>query len=344
MPGVVLFAGGLTIFLLPFTLASRAPSGWKTDYIIAMIVVGFLVLVAFGLYETYVAKEPFLKNKFLTDRSVIAACLIDMTYQISYYCWNSYFTSFLQVVCNLTVAEAGYVRTLSQLTALNPSTPALTLCQGQLNLPSSLRHPPLHRRLRHSPHGALQVAFLRDSPHLHLRPGSHDLLPAAQPAHRLHHHVRDLHQHWRQRFYPARAACVSRRRRPPVRSCRSGATVRLGHRWRRNWEYHLRRYLDEHLLRCLGARATTRGAEGRSYHLLQLAGATGVPGRLAGAHRHSAGVRVRADAHVGGGGGDIWTLLYLDVHDSEPECFEEWADEGYGLLNQAFGFRWDIAS
>lgn len=44
------------------------------------------------------------------------------------------------------------------------------------------------------------------------------------------------------------------------------------------------------------------------------------------------------------GGGDIWTLLYLDVHDSEPECFEEWADEGYGLLNQAFSFGWDIAS
>jgi glycopeptide antibiotics resistance protein len=113
VPGVVLFAGGLTVFLLPFTLASRAPSGWNTNYIIAMIVVGFLLLVAFGLYETYVAKQPFLKNKFLTDRSVIAACLIDMTYQISYYCWNSYFTSFLQVVCNLTVAEAGYVRAFS---------------------------------------------------------------------------------------------------------------------------------------------------------------------------------------------------------------------------------------
>lgn len=75
-----------------------------------MIVVGFFVLIVFGLYETYIAKEPFLKNKFLTDRSVIGACLIDMTYQISYYCWNSYFTSFLQVVCNLSVAEAGYVR------------------------------------------------------------------------------------------------------------------------------------------------------------------------------------------------------------------------------------------
>ncbi|KAJ4305875.1 hypothetical protein N0V90_001408 [Kalmusia sp. IMI 367209] len=115
VPGVILFAGGLTVFLLPFTLASHAPSGWKTPYIIAMIIVGVFVLIAFGLYETYIAKEPFLKNKFLTDRSVIGACLIDMTYQISYYCWNSYFSSFLQVVCNLSVAEAGYVNSTFQV-------------------------------------------------------------------------------------------------------------------------------------------------------------------------------------------------------------------------------------
>jgi hypothetical protein len=74
------------VFLLPFTLARSAPNGWKTDYIIAMIVVGFVLLVAFGLYETYWAPEPFLKGKFLTDRTVIACCLINATYQVSYYC------------------------------------------------------------------------------------------------------------------------------------------------------------------------------------------------------------------------------------------------------------------
>lgn len=61
------------------------------------------------------AKEPFLKNKFLFDRTVIGACLIDATYQISYYCWNSYFTSFLQVVSNLSVSEAGYVNSTFQV-------------------------------------------------------------------------------------------------------------------------------------------------------------------------------------------------------------------------------------
>ncbi|KAI9648915.1 hypothetical protein NHQ30_001481 [Ciborinia camelliae] len=107
--GVVLFAGGFTVFLLPFTLADTAPNGWKTDYIIAMIVVGFVALVLFALYEVYFARTPFLDVNLLANRTVIGACLLDLTYQISYYCWNSYFTSFLQVVNNLTLAEAGYV-------------------------------------------------------------------------------------------------------------------------------------------------------------------------------------------------------------------------------------------
>ncbi|RDW66569.1 siderophore iron transporter mirB-like protein [Coleophoma cylindrospora] len=107
--GVILFASGFTVFLLPFTLAETAPDGWGSGYIIAMIVVGFVVLVVFGLYETFLAKEPFLNVNLLANRTVIGACLLDVTYQISYYCWNSYFTSFLQVVNNLTIAEAGYV-------------------------------------------------------------------------------------------------------------------------------------------------------------------------------------------------------------------------------------------
>lgn len=78
--------------------------------IIAIIVVGFSLLALFGLYEKFMAKEPFLKHEFFTHRTVIGCCLIDMTYQALYYCWNSYFTPFLQVVSNLTFAEAGYVK------------------------------------------------------------------------------------------------------------------------------------------------------------------------------------------------------------------------------------------
>ncbi|KAI8142374.1 major facilitator superfamily domain-containing protein [Fennellomyces sp. T-0311] len=107
--GVFVFSAGLTIFLLPFNISASAPDGWASDYIIAMIVVGFFLLVVFALYEKYLAPVPMLDFSILTDRTIIGACLINATYTISYYCWFNYFTSFLQVVNNVTLAEAGYI-------------------------------------------------------------------------------------------------------------------------------------------------------------------------------------------------------------------------------------------
>ncbi|KAK5131957.1 hypothetical protein LTR08_000469 [Meristemomyces frigidus] len=107
--GVLTFSIGLTIFLLPFTLASSAPNGWASGYIIAMLVVGLITLLSFGLHETFLAPTPMLNFTFLTDRTVIGACLLDATYQITYYCWANYSTSFLQVVNDLSIAQAGYV-------------------------------------------------------------------------------------------------------------------------------------------------------------------------------------------------------------------------------------------
>jgi predicted MFS family arabinose efflux permease len=92
-----------------------------------MIVVGFVVLVIFGLYESFLARTPFLNVHLLANRTIIGACLLELTYQISYYCWDSYFTSFLQVVNNLTLAEAGYVgSTFDVLSGV------LLLCVGYL--------------------------------------------------------------------------------------------------------------------------------------------------------------------------------------------------------------------
>lgn len=74
-----------------------------------MLVVGLFMLVTFIIYEAYLAPIPMLNFGFLSDRTVIGVCLLDATYQISYYCWANYFTSFLQVVNDMTLAEAGYI-------------------------------------------------------------------------------------------------------------------------------------------------------------------------------------------------------------------------------------------
>ncbi|KAF1981000.1 MFS general substrate transporter [Aulographum hederae CBS 113979] len=107
--GVFLFSTGLVIFFLPFDIAASAASGWATGYIIAMIIVGLILLITFGLYETYLAPAPMLNYRILCNRTVIGACALDATYQISYYCWANYFTSFLQVVNDLSITTSGYV-------------------------------------------------------------------------------------------------------------------------------------------------------------------------------------------------------------------------------------------
>ncbi|AEO55705.1 general substrate transporter [Thermothelomyces thermophilus ATCC 42464] len=107
--GVFLFSAGLTVFLLPFTLAGQAPNGWGSDYIIAMIVVGFVLLCAFGLYESFWAPVPMITYKMLADRTVIGTCMLSISYQVSYYCWANYFSSFLQAVNDLTVSQSGYI-------------------------------------------------------------------------------------------------------------------------------------------------------------------------------------------------------------------------------------------
>ncbi|CRG82680.1 Siderophore iron transporter mirB [Talaromyces islandicus] len=107
--GVILFSAGLTLFLLPFSIADSAPNGWGSNYIIAMLVVGFVALCSFAIFEKFLSPIPMFNFSFLTNRTVIGACLLDATYQLSYYCWNNYFTSFLQAVNDLTLAEAGYI-------------------------------------------------------------------------------------------------------------------------------------------------------------------------------------------------------------------------------------------
>ncbi|KAJ4348102.1 uncharacterized protein N0V89_009474 [Didymosphaeria variabile] len=107
--GCFLFVAGLVVFLLPFSLADSAPNGWSSGYIIAMIVVGFIILIMFGCWEAFLAPYPFLTANLLMNRTVAGACLLSFNYQIAYYCWASYFSSFLQVVNDLSISEAGYV-------------------------------------------------------------------------------------------------------------------------------------------------------------------------------------------------------------------------------------------
>lgn len=110
--GTFLLLAGLVLTLIPFNLAGSSSNGWAQDYIIVMLVLGVVCLMAFFLNEKFLAPVPFLQWEILRSRTVMGACALDVCYQVSYYCWLSYYTSFLQVNSGVSLEVAGYISSI----------------------------------------------------------------------------------------------------------------------------------------------------------------------------------------------------------------------------------------
>ncbi len=74
--GILLTTGGFSLLLLPFSLATSAPYGWRTAYIIAMFVTGGVCLILFALWERYAAPVQYLPWKYLLERNIVSASLL----------------------------------------------------------------------------------------------------------------------------------------------------------------------------------------------------------------------------------------------------------------------------
>lgn len=110
--GVFLLSGGLALFLLPFNIYSYQALGWRSPMIICMIVFGLVLLAGFGLYEKSLSPKCFLPFHLLVDRTVVGACCLAAILFVSYFIWNAFFTSFLQVVQGLSITHAGYIESI----------------------------------------------------------------------------------------------------------------------------------------------------------------------------------------------------------------------------------------
>lgn len=107
--GLLLLTAGLALFLLPFNLYALQPLGWKSPLIICLLVFGVVLVVAFAVWERFFAPITFIPYSLLLDRNMIGSCALSTVLFISFFCWNSFFSSFLQVVNDLDVTKASYV-------------------------------------------------------------------------------------------------------------------------------------------------------------------------------------------------------------------------------------------
>jgi len=107
--GLILLSAGVALFLLPFNLYTLQENGWRSPLIICLLVFGIVLIISFALWERFLAPKTFIPYSLLLDRTVLGACILATTLFVSYFCWNSYFSSFLQVVNDLSVTNASYV-------------------------------------------------------------------------------------------------------------------------------------------------------------------------------------------------------------------------------------------
>jgi MFS family permease len=107
--GLLLCSAGVALFLLPFNLYTIQAQGWGSALVISMLVVGIVLLIAFVVWERFFAPFTFIPYSLLMDRTVFGACLLAAALFSSYFVWDSFFSSFLQVVKDLDVQHASYV-------------------------------------------------------------------------------------------------------------------------------------------------------------------------------------------------------------------------------------------
>ncbi|KAH8803311.1 putative siderophore iron transporter [Xylogone sp. PMI_703] len=95
--GLILLGFGWSLLLLPFSLKTYADHGWRNPSLIAMMVVGGLVLIAYAIYEVKWARVPSAPRRLLFNKTFIMAIIIDAFYLLAGNIRGLYWSSYVYV-------------------------------------------------------------------------------------------------------------------------------------------------------------------------------------------------------------------------------------------------------
>ncbi len=106
--GISLLTVGLTLILVPFSLVGSRETAHAFNSSVGFVFIGIALIVAFVIHERR-TERPFLRFSLLLSSNVAGACLLSVAVFVAYFSWDGYYTSYLQVVHNLSITEAGYI-------------------------------------------------------------------------------------------------------------------------------------------------------------------------------------------------------------------------------------------
>ncbi|KAF9693031.1 hypothetical protein EKO04_009101 [Ascochyta lentis] len=110
--GLLLLAAGISLVLLPLTLAPNANGQWRNASMIAMLVIGGVICIIFPFWETSkkLAPKAFFPPNLFRNRTVVAGSAIAFFYFMAFYMSVfPYFFSYLLIVQNQSIVTAGYI-------------------------------------------------------------------------------------------------------------------------------------------------------------------------------------------------------------------------------------------
>lgn len=104
--GLLLLVAGLCLILIPLSLTgSLNPGRWKEGSFIAMLVLGGVIFTCFLVWDIKFAKKPYIPSS-MANRTVIAACLIQVFDFMEYSLFTIFFRSYLQVAGHFSPGHA----------------------------------------------------------------------------------------------------------------------------------------------------------------------------------------------------------------------------------------------
>ncbi|KAL7420081.1 hypothetical protein Q5752_005046 [Cryptotrichosporon argae] len=105
--GLILMGFAFACILSPFTLESGAVGGYKNPSMIALLVVGGVLFIAFVLWEAMFAKHPFMPKRVF-NRTFCCCVAIDFLYYFSGYLSDTYFSSWVYIVKDWSETDYNY--------------------------------------------------------------------------------------------------------------------------------------------------------------------------------------------------------------------------------------------
>ncbi len=104
--GTLLTISGIGMFSAAISLGDTAPQGWKTSYVIALLVVGILIMIAFVFWELWF-KYPLVPMNIWRDRNFTLVLSILMLGFMSFTPASFFIALYFQQVKNMSALAVG---------------------------------------------------------------------------------------------------------------------------------------------------------------------------------------------------------------------------------------------